>query len=335
MMRRAFVVGLTSLVLASIFACNKTDGGMTYDFSAIASAAFGKKSRASVSGAKQRAAPTLCSSVICVTPTELTGKYYATGLLIQSSGSGMVGYFGPDNFSDITGTSTTYNFDMNSPITNSGNFRCCGGSGDLSSSNTYVSDIIYMFAYIDATFDISGTATGGMNRQFTVRFVLADDAITSGKRGDLLLKDPADSVFKWIDTSTSAGGIVGNGTLTATRPTTPVTMNTSVTDWTNPFGANQGNQSIPVIFAPVLPESGSGVFVTSQTELAADGKVYTYGFDPDSFVMFPTLLTADINMLSSYTQLLSKIHLAGLPHSAQSQGVGSPAGTELVVTDSL
>ncbi len=325
----AVAIVFVGLLLAS---CNKTDGGTSYDFSAIASAAFGVKSRSAAQPDRSgRAAPTLCSSVICVTPSELTGKYYATGLLIQSSGNGMVAYFGHDNFSEITGTSTTQNFDMNSPITNTGNLKCCGGTGDLTSSNTYISDIIYMFAYIDATFDISGTATGGMNRTFTVRFVLADDAITGGKRGDVLLKDPSDSIFKWMDTSAVSSAIVG-GTLVTTRPTSVVTMNTSVSAWTNPFGTNQGNQSIPVIYAPVLPDSGTGVFTVTKTELETDGRTYTFGFDPTSFVMFPSLLTADLNMLTSYKELLSRIHLAGLPHSAQSQGVGSPASTELSVT---
>lgn len=325
---RGLLAGGTVLLLAS---CNKS-GGTSYNFSAIASAAFGIKSRAVAQPPpSNRAAPTLCSSVICVTPSALTGKYYATGLLIQSSGNGMVAYFGQDNFSDITGTSTTQNFDMTAPITNSGNLKCCGGTGDLASANTYISDIIYMFAYIDATFDISGTATGGMNRTFTVRFVLADDAITGGKRGDVLLKDPSDSVFKWMDTSAVSSAIVG-GTLVTTRPTSPVTMNTSVVSWTNPYGTSEGNQTIPVIYASVVPDSGSGVFTVTQTELAADGKTYSFGFDPTSFVMFPSLLTADINLLTSYKELLSRIHLAGLPHSAQPQGVGSPASTELSVT---
>jgi len=328
----ALSISAIALVVFLLAACNKTESGTSYDFTAIASAAFGIKSRSAAPAASTgRAAPTLCSSVICVTPSALTGKYYATGLLIQSSGNGTVAYFGHDNFSDITGTSTTQDFDMNSPITNTGNLKCCGGTGDLKSSNTYISDIIYMFAYIDATFDISGTATGGMNRTFTVRFVFADDAITGAKRGDVLLKDPADSVFKWMDTSAVSSAIVG-GTLVTTRPTSVVTMNSSVSEWTNPYGTTQGNQSIPVIYAPVVPDSGSGVFTVTQTELETNGKTYTFGFDPTSFVMFPSLLTADINLLTSYKELLSRIHLAGLPHSAQSQGVGSPASTELSVT---
>ena len=87
-----------------------------------------------------------------------------------------------------------------------------------------------------------------------------------------------------------------------------------------------------MIYAGGLPNSGSGVLSITETELRAAGKTYTYKFDPTKFVMFPTVLTADINMLSSYTAMLQKIHLGGLPHSAQSSGVGSPSSTKLVFT---
>jgi hypothetical protein len=53
----------------------------------------------------------------------------------------------------------------------------------------------------------------------------------------------------------------------------------------------------------------------------------------NNFVMFPSLLTADINMISSLQELMSRVHLGGLPHSAQSQGVGNPADSELVITE--
>lgn len=277
--------------------------------------------------------PTLCSSVICFTPSKLTGAYYGTGFLIQSSGSGMMAYFGQTNWSSITGTSTSYSFDTSAPITNTGNLNCCSGTGNLSSSNTYISDVAYLFGYLDATFTVSGvTSNTNMNREFTVRFVLANGAISGGIRGDVLLKDPGDSVFKWMDTSVSAGGDIGAGTLVTTRPTTPVTMNTSVKNYTNPFGTGKGNDSIPVIYAAALPQSGSGVFTTSESALNTADKTYTFSFDSTKFVMFPTLLTADINSLSTYYQLMSLIHLGGLPHSTQSSGVGSPSGTILTVT---
>ena len=315
----------------------------SYDFTAAASAAISLKAAAlqlsqdsknNSAAPKLTDGPTLCSSVVCFTPTKLTGTYYGTGFLIQSSGSGLVAYFGQDSWSSITGTSASYNFDSATPVTNAGNLTCCGGTGDLASENTYISDAIYLFGYLDATFTVSGvTGNTSMNREFTVRFVMADGAISGGIRGDVLLKDPSDGVFKWIDKSVSAGGNVGDGTLVSTRPTTPVTMDSSVTAWTNPFGTSQGNQTIPVIYAPILPESGTGVFQISETDLSTTGKVYNYKFDPTNFVMFPTLQrSSDINMIYSYTQLLSKIHLGGLPHSQQTKGVGSPAGTVLTVT---
>ncbi len=333
------VYTLAFVIMTNSCTKSTTGGGNSYDFSASSSISLRLKSResqdashqaqsASVKSARS-SGPTLCSSTVCFTPTALTGKYYGTGFLIQSSGNGMVAYFGQSTWSDIVGTSTSYSFDSAAPVTNSGTLTCCGGTGDLASENTYIESIIYLFGYLDATFTVSGvTSNTNMNREFTVRFVLADDAITGGKRGDVLLKDSG--VFKWMDTATSAGGDVGAGTLVTTRPTSPVTMNTSVKNWTNPFGTTQGNQTIPVIYAPVLT-SGNGVYQITEAELKATGKTYTYSFDPTNFVMFPALTTADKNSLYSYYQLLSNIHLGGLPFSTQSNGVGSPAGTVLTV----
>lgn len=338
------VCTLVSLFLSVGCSKSTSGGGSSYDFTASTGVSLKLISRIQdFSGFKLledmiqtpknelHAGPTLCSSTVCFSATALTGKYYGTGFLIQSSGNGMVAYFGQSTWSEIVGTSTSYSFDSSAPITNSGTLSCCGGTGDLASANTYIESIIYLFGYLDATFTVSGvTSNTNMNREFTVRFVLANDAITSGKRGDLLLKDPTDGIFKWMDTSVSAGGNVGAGTLVTTRPTTPVTMNTSVTNWTNPFGTTQGNQTIPVIYAPVLT-SGNGVYVITEEQLKATGKTYTYSFDPTNFVMFPMLTTADKNSLYSYYQLLANIHLGGLPHSGQTAGVGSPAGTVLTV----
>jgi hypothetical protein len=326
------------LVAAAVFlvGCSdkKEDGkggkaGKSYSFTAAAKASIGLKSQGLLETSSESlglatSGPTLCSSVICFTPTTLTGKYYGTGLLIQSNGNGMSAYFGKEAWSEIKGTSESMDFSSASPLIHSGNLFCCNGSGDLESANSYVSDVMYLFGYLDATFTVSGvTGNTSMNREFVVRFVLADGAIPEGKRGDLLLKDTTDGVFKWMDSAISAD------TLFASRPQAPVVMNTSVTNWTNPFGTDKGNQTIPVIYAGVLPASGSGNLTVKEAELAAGGKTYTFGFDPSNFVMFPTLLLADINMLSSLKELLSRIHLGGLPHSAQSMGVGSPASTVL------
>lgn len=341
--------GISVLLIVFVFSCSKSDkttdgsSGQAYSFTATSKTSIKLKSApltdsalgaAEPQGTALASGPTLCSSVVCFTPTTLTGKYFGTGFLIQSNGNGMVAYFGQDTWSNITGTSQTHSFSSASPTINSGTLYCCNGTGDLSSSNTYIGDAIYLFAYLDATFTVAGvTGNTAMNRAFTVRFVLADDAIAGGKRGDVLLSDPADGTFKWIDTATNSGGIVGNGTLTTTRPSSPVTMNASVKDWTNPFGTDKGNQSIPVLYAPLLPSSGTGVFQVTESELKTTGRTYTYSFDPTNFIMFPALLAADISSLYSYTQLLSNIHLGGLPHSGQSMGVGNPASTTLTVTE--
>ena len=281
--------------------------------------------------------PVLCSSVVCFTATALTGKYYGIGLSIQSAGNGMVAYFGQDTWSTITGTSTSYDFDASSPIINAGTLTCCNGVGDLSSSNTYVESVMYLFSYLDATFTVANvTGNTTMNQSFTLRFVFADEAIPSGVRGDILIKDlnlpngqggVNDGEFKWVSS--------GSGALTTTRPSDPVAMNESITNYTNPFGPNAGNQSIPVIYAGVLPanSSESGLFTITEENLKTAGNTYSFAFNPTNFIMFPTLISSggDINMISSVKSMMQKVHLGGLPHSMQSYGVGNPASTVLTV----
>ncbi len=345
---------LLSLLVLSILlnvACEKkkesstAESSQTYNITVATNARISFSNNVSANGAEQNnqkintmtaTGPTLCSSVVCFSATSLTGKYFGLGFLIQSAGNGMVAYFGQDTWSNITGTSTTYSFDASNPVVNSGTLFCCNGSGNLSSQNSYIESVIYLFSYLDATFTVSGiTGNATMNDDYTVRFIFATDAITSAVRGDLLIKDeglPAgqggsnDGVFKWVSIST--------GALSATRPADPVTMNSSVTNYVNPFGPGAGNQEIPVLYIPVYPVSGSGLFTISESDLSIADRTYNFKFDPTNLIMFPTFINSgsDINSIFSIKSLLQNIHLGGLPHSQQAQGVGSPAATILTTS---
>lgn len=326
---------LMSVVL--IVACEKNDnsepssGGQSYSFTTSASSEISMVGSTSLAenGFALSDGPTLCSSVVCFTPTVLEGQYYGVGFLLQSAGNGMVSYFGRDSWDDVTESSETYAFSSADPAEHGGDLFCCNGEGDLNNGSSYIENVIYLFSYLDATFTISGvTGNTSMNKEVTVRFILADGGVSGAKRGDLMIKD--EDEFKWMDTSTSAGGIVGDGTLVTTRPSSPATMNTSVKNWTNPFGGD-GNDEIPVIYVPVESEKASERIVVSESMLKKKSKIYRFGFDPSNFVMFPELLDSDINSISSYSQLLKYIHLGGLPHSKQSNGVGNPASTVLTI----
>jgi|GEM_PF-3158761 len=346
---KALSLALALLPLAACSGSEEGGGdGNSYDFTAEAEATISLKTLAQGANALRAlfsaprvaatsTAPTLCTSVVCFTPTQLTGIYYGTGLLIQSSGNGMSAYFGQDEWSSITGASSSYTFDAANPTANQGTLTCCNGSGDLGSENTYISDVSYLFGYLDATFTVSGvTGNTAMNEAYTLRFILASSAVTGAVRGDVLMRvDGSDAScpvsnsgctgeFKWMDST--------NSTFSTTRPTTPVVMNSSVVTYTNPFGTDVGNQEIPVLYVPVLPEAGVGVMAITESELRAAGNSFDFKFDPNSFLMFPTVLTTDINLISSKKELMSRVHLAGLPHSAQANGVGSPASTLLTIT---
>jgi hypothetical protein len=344
--RSPYISVFSTLFLLSACSSSPGDGGpgQSYDFEAVAdakislnvlellSALFSPRQSSRVMAASTP--PSLCTSVVCFTPTRLTGKHFGMGLLIQSSGNGMSAYFGAEEWASITGASDKYDFDASSPVTNSGNLTCCNGTGDLSSENTYISEVTYLFGYVDATFTVSGvTGNEAMNTTYTLRFVMADGAIVGGLRGDVLMRvdDSGNScpvtstsctgVFKWMDSTEN---------FSETRPTSPVVMNASVVNYDAPF--DEGQQNIPVFGVPVLPASGDGVLQVTEAELRAAGNTYDFKFDPNGFVMFPAVLTSDINLISSKKALMERVHLAGLPHSAQSMGVGNPASTVLEIT---
>ncbi len=250
----------------------------------------------------------LCNSVVCFTPDKLTGKYLAVGLSIQSDGHGMMAYFGQDDWSSIDATSPGYDFDFTAPLTQAGKLVCCGGAGNLGSRNTYIESIAYLFSYIDATFTIpdGAGAHGSAVATHTVRFVLADNGVPAARRGDLQYKD-ADGIFKWADAS--------SGALSATRPSTPISMPSPVVNWTNPFGPQGGNQSIPVLYEHVNPPSSGSVYQVTEEQLRGDGHSYAFDFGANNFVMFPRVIKSggDIGRLDSVKAILENVITQGLP----------------------
>ena len=225
----------------------------------------------------------------------------------------------------IDAKSPTYDFDFRAPFTQAGKLACCAGQGNLQSQNTYIESVAYLFGYMDATFTIpdGSGAHGSAVGTHTVRFVLADDAVATAKRGDVQYKD-ADGAFKWMDAS--------SGALSATRPGAPITMPSTVVSWANPFGPQAGNQNIPVLNQHVDPPSTGGVYVVTETQLRADGHSYAFDFGAKNFVMFPRLLKAsgDIGRLESVKAVLENVITQGLPDGMHPDGA---AGTTALYLD--
>lgn len=319
-------------------ACTKKSGsgsGTSYSFSAAANVLLSASSLMTQSSRSLKPMDSRsvdpCNNHPCFTPTAVSGKYFGVGLLIQSNGNGMSGYFGRSEWSSITGTSLTYDFDLASPLTNSGTFTCCNGTGDLASENSsYIEDVSFLLGYVDVTFTYAGSANTLMNVSHKVRFIFADDVIAGAKRGDLL-----------YFLSTANGGsdtfeyFSADGNHSSTRPTSPITQDSAVTAWTNPWGS-VGNQTIPVMYSgAVLPTSDSEKITVTQTQLASANRTYSFKFPSEDLVIFPTLLGGtdgdDRGLVFSIVTLLQKIHLQGLPHSTAT--LGRASDTVLTITD--
>ena len=101
-----------------------------------------------------------------------------------------------------------------------------------------------------------------------------------------------------------------NGELSVTRPSSALTMNAKVVNWTSPFGDGKGNTEIPVIYSG-LTEPSNGKQTTSEDELKK-AATYTFDFNASGLVIFPDLLHADGSWVGDRKTMLQKIHLRGL-----------------------
>lgn len=309
----------------------KSDGSsskQSYDFSAAASTIIvGKNLEAAAALTNLKEADTFYESMecnsqpnyICFAPSKLTGKYFGAGLLIQAQGNGMLAYLHADNWAAISGASETFDFDASAPLSSSGALKCCGGEGDLAADNVYFSDTAYVFAYLDATFQLPYSTADKQNvsplmkGDHTIRFVMVDDIIAGYKRGDLLYKD-TDSVFKWVDST---------GSLSATRPTSPLTMHKKIVDLEPRFA--DGKEAVPVFYTGVNAAADGGLNVTSEAELKETDITYTFSFDTSGFMV---LMRGADQMLTvqSIKDIFTYIHLAGLPNDHFSYGASGKTG---------
>ncbi len=321
-----FSAVLSLSVLVSCGEARDAGGGSSYSFTSAASTLL-TDSLALFTESVPKAGPirsftSLCTSVICFTPTAVSGKYFGVGLLIQSGGNGLSAYFGQDEWASITGSSPAYSFNITSPITNAGDLFCCNGTGDLANGTSYISDVTFLLKYVDVTFEFTGSGSGAVDKAHKLRFVFADLAADdadapNARRGDILYFHSG--AFKWVD----AGGSFHS----SSRPTDAINQDDAVTNWSNPWG-DVGQQSIPTVGSAVKAEGG-GVMVTSETELKEASRTYSFKFPADDLIVFPDRLHADVGMINSLTEMLEHVHLAGLPHG--SRGVINASDTELSV----
>ena len=237
----------------------------------------------------------------CFTPSNIKGKVLAGGLGISSRGQLETYLFGGDRYSDLSpdAGSTLYDFNFLTPVETSGTLICCNGSSSFESEG-YFQTAKFLTAHLDVTISFAAPNNTKLNGTYTYRFVLADSKLLGYKRGDILIEDKTDSAFKWANP---------DGTLTATRPTAPATQDSSVVNWTNPFG--KGNLAIPTL--EVEFSEGDKMTITKD-ELEKNNLAFSFDLNPKNIVVI-NLDNAALNSLNTQYDLMSRLHLRGLPHS--------------------
>ncbi len=242
----------------------------------------------------------------CFTPIAFSGKILAAGLGISSKGQLETYLFGGDQYSGLAPDlgSTEYDFDLKNPTANAGTLSCCNGSSSFEEEG-YFQTAKFLISYADFGIAFKAPNNTKLNGEHTYRFVLANNKALGYVRGDILLKDPSDSVFKWIRS---------DGTLSASRADGVAVQDSAVVNWTNPFG--KGNMEIPILESAFLEESK---VVVSRKDLEENQVSFQFDLDATNMV----ILNQDPGMLDIFNtqfELASKLHLRGLPHSKMMLG---------------
>ena len=237
----------------------------------------------------------------CFTPSNIRGKLLAAGLGISAKGQLETYLFGGDKYSDLSPNSGSPEYDFNflAPVETTGTLICCNGESSFESEG-YFQTAKFLTTQLDVTILFAAPNNTKLNGSYTYRFVLADNTKLGYKRGDILIEDTTDSTYKWAKS---------DGTLLPTRPDAPAVQDTAVVNWTNPFG--KGNLSIPTLEAEF--SEGDKVTVT-KNDLEKNNLAFSFDLNAKNIVVI-NMENSMLNSLNTQYDLMSKLHLRGLPHS--------------------
>ena len=257
-------------------------------------------------------------SVQCLTPTNVTGKIYYSGITVGTVNSYSVGPIVGDIIDPSTITSFAeedlLDFDFGQQLAVGGGIVCCGGSPYPADSEAIAQRIESYFGYIDVVFSLTETdgVTVELQGTHTIRTIYGDIDGTELKKGDLLYKGVNDSDFKWCTTS--------EGCVHTTRPGNPIQNLVVATFSGTPD--QMGNQTIPA-FAVQLPDAASKIQMT-ESQILNNSWAFTIDFNMTNGLVF----SQDITTLTQVQELVAAFDLSADPGNTDGGFMATLAATK-------
>jgi len=239
----------------------------------------------------------------CITPTNMTGKIYYSGIMVGETNGYSVGpIIGTiEDPSTITSfpPDDLYNFDFDAQTSNTGQISCCEGTTYPDDDDAIAVRIESYFAYVDVTFELS-TDDGideALDGSHTIRTVYGDVDDSEYTKGDLLYK-VADDDFRWCT--------IASGCTHTTRPTSPL-QDSTVTSYSGSEDG-LGNQTIPTFSANLT--SASQIQLT-ESDILNNAYTFTIDYQMGDGVVF----TSDLTDETTLAGMVSIFRLAAEPGS--------------------
>jgi hypothetical protein len=308
-LRHWAIVGVFLFTL-SLLGCGSAGGGGTSTSTAstkLSSTSLSASLSASLLQAMglQAALSSSCgsSAVNCVTPDNVTGKVYYSGIMVGDISGYSVGPIVGTVVDPSTITSfdpaTFLDFDLNQQLAVAGSFQCCGGTAFPVDENAVAQRIESYFPYVDVVFTLTtddgvAEAVAGTH---TVRVVYGDIDGTEMQKGDMLYKGASDTDFFWCT--------VADDCTHATRPASPL-QNATVANYTG-TSDGLGNQTIPT-FSIQLADATSKISMT-ETEVKANNWTFTIDFSLANGIIF----SEDLTTKTSIAEMVQVFDLAAQP----------------------
>jgi hypothetical protein len=243
-------------------------------------------------------------AVNCLTPTNLSGKIYYSGIMVGDQAGYSVGPIVGDIIdpSEVTSfpSEDLLDFDFSEELSLDGEFECCEGTDYPDDADAIASRIESYFGYVDTAFTLSaadGVAEDLVGSHF-IRTVYADIDDTDFQQGDLLYSDDGTDFF-WCT--------IAAGCTHTTRPDSPIQYD----DVVNYAGTEDGlgNQTIPTFSVDL--DDDSQVTLT-ETDLLANSWAFTVDFDMGDGVVF----SEDLTEQDTIAEMVSLFSLAAEPGSS-------------------